>query len=67
MSIEIEQKRINHFCFLFQAAFLELDKSPELFHFVLTELSNSTYRDSLIEELKELYSKEKVECWQTVS
>ena len=67
MSIEIDQGRISHFCFLLQAALLELDKSPELLHFVLTELTNSTYRDSLIEELKELYSKEKVKRWLIVS
>ena len=43
-----------------QTSFLELDKSVKVLHFVLTELSDSKEREKLIEELREIFTKEKV-------
>ena len=46
--------------FLFQAVFLELDKSVDPLHFLLNELSDPSRIDPIVEQLKLVYSKEKV-------
>jgi len=44
----------------FQAALFELDKSVDLVHFLLTELSDSDRLDKFVQQLKQIYSQDKV-------